>query len=73
MDSDLALVIGLVIGVLSIPAIVAAFSDGRRPRIATITLMAAGGLVVYAISTKPGGYTINDLPRVIASVVADFT
>ena len=73
MDPDTFFVIGLALGVLSIPAVVSAVSNGERPRIATITLMIAGGLIVWAISSKPGGYPIESIPKVVAKVVSNFT
>ncbi len=71
MDADTALVIGLALAVLSIPAIVAALSDGRTPRVATVAIMIAGGLMVYAINSKEGGYRIRDLPKVVYGVIGD--
>ena len=73
MDPDTFFVIGLALGVLSIPAVVSAISNGERPRIATITLMIAGGLIVWAISSKPGGYPIESITKVVAKVVSNFT
>lgn len=73
MDPDTLFVIGLVLGVLSIPAVVSAISKGERPRIATITLMIAGAMVVWAMSNKPGGYAIEAIPAVVAKVLRGFT
>ncbi|MCK0150619.1 hypothetical protein MWU54_11325 [Marivita sp. S6314] len=73
MEMDTLFVIGLVLGVLSVPAIVSAISNGQRPRIATITLMIAGGLVVYAMSKKPGGYSFDEIPGIVARVLSSFT
>ena len=73
METDTLFVVGLVLGVLSIPAVVSAISNGQRPRIATITLMIAGGLVVYAMSNKPGGYSIDEIPGIVARVLTSFT
>jgi len=72
MDPDTIFVVGLALGVLSIPAIVSSISDGRRPRIATITTMIAGVMIVYAISQKPGGYTIEEIPTIVTRVVNTF-
>ncbi len=72
MDYDLALTIGLVIGVFSIPAVVSALSDRRAPRVAAIVMIVAGGLVAYAMTQKPGGYTIDQIPNVIVKVVARY-
>ncbi|MBV2358867.1 hypothetical protein KUH32_03700 [Thalassococcus sp. CAU 1522] len=72
MDPDTALVVALVIGVLSIPAIVSAFSEGRSPRVAAFVLIAAGALAVYAIN-QSGGYALHELPDVVFRVIAKFT
>ncbi len=71
MQTDMILVIGIVLGVFSIPAIVSAFSEARAPRVAAFVLIAAGCLVIYAISQKPGGYTLRDVPNAFVRVVAD--
>jgi len=69
MDTDLFLVIGLVLGALAIPSVAAAFSDGRAPRTAMILILIAGTLVVVALSNKPGGYRLDDVPEVFFSVL----
>lgn len=73
MDPDTLFVIGLGLGVLSIPSVVSSVSRGERPRIATITLMIAGTMLVWALSNKPGGYAIEDIPEVVARVLRGFT
>lgn len=72
MDTDLALVIGLVIAALSVPSILSAVADRRAPRASAITVLIAGGLIVFAIQGKPGGYRLTDLPDVVVSVAARF-
>ena len=72
MDPDLSLVIGLVLIVLSIPSIMAAFSEGHAPRVASIVVIAGGALVVWAMTAKPGGYSIMDIPDVFLRVVARY-
>lgn len=71
MDADTTFVVALVLGVLAIPAIVSAISDGRTPRVATIVIMIAGGLMIYAINEKEGGYRISDVPKVVYKVIGD--
>lgn len=71
MDADTTFVVSLVLGVLAIPAIVSALSDGRTPRIATIVVMIAGGMMVYAINQKEGGYSMGDIPKVVYKVIGD--
>ena len=72
MDTDLALVIGLAVLCLSAPSIVSASSDGRAPRTALLTLLIGGGMTLYALTQKPGGYRVDDVPGVIIKVIADF-
>ncbi|WP_146591952.1 hypothetical protein [Puniceibacterium confluentis] len=69
MDPDLTLCIGLIVVLLSLPAVLSAWSDNRPPRSAALALVIGGGLVVYAIRTKPGGYAWEDLPSVIYGVI----
>ena len=69
MDTDLALILGLVIGGFSIPSIVSSISDGRAPRASMITILLAGALILYALAAKPGGYRIDQMPDVFFSVI----
>jgi len=72
MDTDLALVLGLVIAALSIPSILSALTDNRAPRASAITVLIAGGLIVFALLGKPGGYRIAEIPDVFVNVIARF-
>ncbi len=72
MSHDLALVIGLVLGVMSVPAIFSAFSEGRAPRVAAFTILAGGSLMLWALTQKPGGYTLLDIPNAFVRVVGQF-
>ncbi|SDW65234.1 hypothetical protein [Litoreibacter albidus] len=72
MDYDLILVLGIVIGVLTIPAMLSAFLDGGAPRVAAVAAVISGGMIVYALYNVPGGYVISDLPEVFTKVVARF-
>ncbi|MEP3686076.1 MAG: hypothetical protein ABJN05_03120 [Sulfitobacter dubius] len=71
MNSDLAMVVGIVLAVLSIPSILSAVTDRRSPRVSAITIMIAGGLIVYALRENPGRYSFENLPDVFVSVAAD--
>ena len=62
MNTDLFLVIGLVLGVLALPSMFSAFSEGRPPRIAAMLVMISGTLVIYALTQKPGGYELRGIP-----------
>lgn len=72
MDPDLIFIIGLVLGVFSIPSILSAFSEGHAPRVAAFTVIVAGVMVVWAVQTKPGGYDLYEIPDVFVHVVARY-
>ncbi|MFW2541182.1 hypothetical protein ACN2XU_00975 [Primorskyibacter sp. 2E107] len=71
MDADTTLVVGMVLAVLAIPAMVSAFSENRAPRAAAVVVIVAGGLMVYAIQKKEGGYRLSDLPNIVYHVIGD--
>lgn len=68
MDPDLFLVIGLIIAVLTIPAMLTAFTEGRTPRAAAILVLISGVLIVLALSRYPNGYSIADIPNAFVRV-----
>jgi len=72
MNTDLLLVIGVTLGVFSVPSILSAISEGRAPRVAALTIIGSGALILYAINTHPGGYTLQDVPGAFVRVVASF-
>ncbi|MGE4328030.1 MAG: hypothetical protein AB7E21_18265 [Pseudodonghicola sp.] len=72
MDTDLILVLGLVVVFFAIPALVSAFSDERRLRAPTVALLIGGGAMVYAYVAHPGGYTLEQLPDVFFGVIGRY-
>jgi hypothetical protein len=73
MDSDLLLTIGIVLGVLTIPSLLSAWTDGRVPRLGAIMVVASAALIVTALTQKPGGYTFGEIPSVMMNVVGRYT
>lgn len=71
MSNDLLFVLGIVVGILSLPSFVGAFTEGRPPRTAIILLTVATGLVVYAMQQHPSGYTFETIPDVFSRVIRD--
>jgi formate-dependent nitrite reductase membrane component NrfD len=71
MSIDQVLVIGIIICALAIPSLLAAFADSRPPRAGAIMILIGGALLVYALTTKVGGYTFDKLPHVFVRVFAD--
>lgn len=72
MTPDMYLVLGILVAGFSIPSILSAISDGRAPRASAITVLIAGGLILLAIQTQPGGYTLQEIPDVFVRVIAPF-
>ncbi len=73
MDTDLFLSIGIVLLILTIPSLLSAWTEGRAPRFAALILLAAAGLIVVALTQKPGGYSFGEIPNVMMNVVGRYT
>ena len=69
-DTDLLLTLGIVLLVLSVPSLLAAWAESRAPRIGAIMVVVATGLIIAALVIKPGGYDFNQVPGVMIGVVA---
>lgn len=72
MNTDLYLVIGIIVGALAIPSLLAAFSESRAPRIGAIMVLISGVLIAVALTQKPSGYTFAEIPGIFVKVVAGF-
>ena len=72
MDTDLALTVGLLLLALSVPSLLSAWVEARAPRLGSVMVIVAGALIVYALTTKPGGYAFTDVPGVMVNVLAGF-
>lgn len=70
MDPDLLFVLGCVLGVLTVPALVSAISDGRAPRAPSLLVVMAGGMIAFAVAERPGAYSFETLPDVFAKVIS---
>jgi len=72
MQPDLMFVLGLALLVLTIPGLIATYSEGRSIRFSGLSFLAAIGLIAYAYSQKPGGYQLVEIPDVIMGVIGQF-
>lgn len=72
LDADLALVVGLIIAVFSVPSVISAITESRAPRVAAIALIVGGGMVVWAVKEHPGGYKVDEIPNVIVRVIGRY-
>lgn len=70
MDTDTVLTIGLILLIFSVPAFLSALSDTRSPRAASLCMLLAGGAIVWALHSKPGGYSFDDIPVVVVEQFA---
>jgi hypothetical protein len=70
VDTDLILTVGIVVAVLSIPALLSAFAESRPPRGAAIMGLISGVLIVVALTQRPSGYTFDEIPDAVLRVVA---
>lgn len=69
MNPDIFFLVGLVVLVLALPATISAFStSGRTFRPVIMCILIGGGMVVFAMSQTPGGYTANDIPRILGDL-----
>ncbi|KMW60592.1 hypothetical protein AIOL_000756 [Candidatus Rhodobacter oscarellae] len=73
ISHDLFLVFGIIIAGFAIPSMMGAFADRRPPRASAIAILVGGSMILIALSQKPGGYTLNDVPEAFIRVVAHFT
>lgn len=70
MDSDSMLVAGIILVLMTLPALLSAYTEGRLPRIAALLLMTGSLLIVIALKQKPSGYDFAQIPGVFERVFA---
>jgi hypothetical protein len=72
MDTDLILVIGIVVLVLSFPSLLSSFSESRAPRAGAIMLLIGGVLVAVALTQHTAGYRFAEIPDLFVRVVGRY-
>jgi hypothetical protein len=72
MDTDLFLVIGVVVLALSVPSLLSSWMEGRVPRAAAILILIGGVLVVTALSQHARGYSFAEIPDVFFRVIGRY-
>jgi hypothetical protein len=72
MDTDLLLIIGLVVTILAVPSVISAFSESRPPRAAAVLFLIGGTLIAVALTQGSTRYSMGDLPDVLARVIARY-
>ncbi|MCP4207970.1 MAG: hypothetical protein GY767_13110 [Shimia sp.] len=71
MATDYLITAGLIVGLFSIPAMLAAYADGRFPRNAMAALVLSAAIITVAIILNPARYNAADLPNVVIRVIGD--
>lgn len=67
--TDLIMVIGVVVLAMAFPTAVGAFSRGAPPRAAMLALFGGGCMIVYANASRPGGYSVAEMPDLFMRVL----
>lgn len=67
--TDLIMCVGALLLFLTFPAAVGSFSRGAPPRMAILSLFTGGALVVYANASRPGGYSVAEMPNLFLKVL----
>lgn len=71
MATDYLITVGLVVGLFSIPAMLAAYADNRFPRNAMAAFILSAAVITVAFILNPARYSVADLPNVVIRVIAD--
>ena len=72
MDTDLFLVIGIVLCALAIPSLLSAYTEGRAPRAGAVLVLIGGVLIVVALSQHAGGYSFAEIPDLFFRVIGRY-
>jgi formate-dependent nitrite reductase membrane component NrfD len=70
MDTDLVLTLGILLLIMTVPSLLAAWVEGRAPRIGALMLLASSSMIVTALVARPSGYRFEEIPQVMLGVVA---
>ncbi len=71
MTTDYLITIGLLVGVFSIPAMIAAYADDRFPRAPMAAFVLSAAVITIAILLNPARYSFAELPNVVVRVIAN--
>lgn len=70
MDTDLIIVSGLAVLMLSIPSAVAAFAERRTPWAALVVVIIGAAILGYGWQNHPEPMTLAEVPHVIIRIIA---
>ncbi len=70
MNTDFLIASGALIGLFSIPAMIAGYAEDRRPTKAMAAFILAASVLATGWILDPGRYSIKELPNVVVRVIA---
>lgn len=71
-DNDLALVVGIVLAVLSLPSLLNAWTEDRIPRFGALIGLTGLVLIGVAVSRNPTGYSFDEIIPTFGRVIRGF-
>lgn len=72
MSNDLILVLGLFFAVLSLPAILSAFTHGRALRGPMMLLLGGMAMIAVAAAQDPNGFDVAEIPDRVVRVMGQY-
>lgn len=69
MDTDLILTLGILLVIVTIPSLLAAWVEGRPPRVGALMILAAMSMILAAVMNRPTGYRFEEIPTVMLNVI----
>lgn len=70
VDTDLFVVVGLVVAALSIPSAVVAFAETRMPTVALIIAGMGAATATAGVLGSPNGYSLSRIPHSFVEILA---
>ncbi|WP_103259123.1 hypothetical protein [Tabrizicola aquatica] len=70
MDTDLILTLGILLVLVTIPSLLAAWVEGRAPRVGALVILAGMSMILAAAMNRPTGYRFEEIPTVMLGVVS---
>jgi uncharacterized membrane protein len=70
IDTDLFVVMGLIMALVAVPAIIGAKSEDRIPYISLAALIVGSALLGAGIVFSPNGYSLARLPHSFVEILA---
>lgn len=70
IDTDLFIVVGILLAALALPSAMGAYVEGLFPTAALIFIGIGAALVIIAVLTAAGGYSPARIPRSFIEILA---